>query len=153
MSTQKSILVATDFSACSDKGLHYAFELAGALDAQVHLVHVYSLQGMLEASAPTHEAIEDAEAFAERKLREAAQPFGACGRVGAVRAYMGEPAHAILSAAADLDADLIVVGTHGRRGLRRLVLGSVAESVVRQAACPVIVVRGERRDRERSSAA
>ena len=154
MSRSESILVATDFSECSEQAVQYAFDLAAGLGATVHLVHVYSLQGMLEAAWPTHEAIEDAEAFAERKLGELAKRHQSSGSVGQVRAYLGDPAESILRAAVDLDADMIVVGTHGRRGLKRLVLGSVAETVVRLAACPVVVIRQPAvRAKERSSAA
>jgi hypothetical protein len=60
-----------------------------------------------------------------------------------IHTMVGEPAQEIVSLAAALDADLIVVGTHGRRGIRRAVLGSVAERVVRTAGCPVFVARAK----------
>lgn len=140
MSTPKNIMVATDFSACSDEAVRHGFELAEKLDAKVHLVHVVAMEG-LELETLSRETLGDAEMLAEQKLRAIAQSWHASGRVGEVRTPVGEPAAMILLMAEQTGADMIVLGTHGRRGLRRLLVGSVAESVVREAACPVTVVR------------
>jgi nucleotide-binding universal stress UspA family protein len=64
------------------------------------------------------------------------------GRVAAIRVEAGEPSDGILEAARAVRADLIVMGTHGRTGIARLLLGSVAEAVLRRATCPVLTVRG-----------
>jgi len=140
MSTPKNIMVATDFSACSDEAVRHGLELAEKLDARVHLVHVVTLQGFGPAALEP-ETLGDAETRAEQRLRGLARRWHATGRVADVRAPVGEPASMILLMAEQLRADLIVLGTHGRRGIRRLFVGSVAESVIREARCPVTVIR------------
>jgi len=140
MTTPQNIMVATDFSACSDEAVRHGFELAEKLGAKVHLVHVVSME-VLPLETLSHETLGDAEMLAEQKLRAIAKSWRATGRVGEVRTPVGEPAAMILLMSEQIGADLIVLGTHGRRGIRRLLVGSVAESVVREAACPVTVVR------------
>jgi nucleotide-binding universal stress UspA family protein len=71
------------------------------------------------------------------------EPRRAIATFGELRVVDDDPRDAILKAAEDTHADLIVIGTHGRRGLSRMVLGSVAEDVMRRAQCPVLAVRGE----------
>jgi len=68
----------------------------------------------------------------------------ALARVGKLEVVFGDPRDMILRTATELGADMIVMGTHGRRGIPRLVLGSVAEEVVRRATCPVVTVRQEK---------
>ena len=119
------ILVATDFSDSAEAALGVAAQYARALHASIDLMHV----------APT------AGIDATRALKDVAPKLGrdipvtfACGT--------GDPADEILRYAASHSIDVIVVGTHGRTGMSRLLLGSVAERVIRGAACPVLVVPG-----------
>jgi nucleotide-binding universal stress UspA family protein len=150
-----SIVVGVDFSEVSAEALRQAFGLAGHhTRAEVHVVNVVRNFGefvILESAQPSlygvslQEASERLREFAaaEQRRCEAARGRPCCGRV--VTHLRSEvPAEEITHLASELDADLIVVGTHGRRGVRRLVLGSVAESVVRLAPCPVLVVRPPR---------
>jgi nucleotide-binding universal stress UspA family protein len=155
--TRKSyvIVVGVDFSAASELAVQRAFELANeqAL-AEVHLVNVVQTYGVqvayempLDGSALTVLTIAEARArfkqYADQALarfletRSGSRPFGRV--VAHVR--FDAIATEIAQLAADLEADLVVVGTHGRRGLARALLGSSAEATVRLAPCPVLVVR------------
>jgi nucleotide-binding universal stress UspA family protein len=122
----RNILVATDFSRCSDQAVQAALALARRLGAQLHLLHVVP-------RAPEREAALDRLAtFAEAHIEGV--PFTA-----AVAA--GRPAPEIVSHAEREHMDLVVVGTHGRTGLAHVVMGSVAEAVVRTAPCQVLTIR------------
>jgi nucleotide-binding universal stress UspA family protein len=139
------VVTAIDFSTASDEAARQAFELAAQhARAEVHLVTVQ--EPGLELLPPVGDEIRSPVSplheLAERALarfREA-HVAGALERV-VIHTVVGEPASEIVALAASLDADAVVVGTHGRRGLRRAILGSVAEKVVRSAGCPVFVVR------------
>ena len=136
----KHILAATDFSESSADAIGYACALADKFDAELHLLHV------LEAHASSTPVFVGGLALSPRvqESREAAEK--ALGQVAparkAVRATVAGPAFlGILGYAKDNDIDLIVLGTHGRSGLAHVMLGSVAERVVRKASCPVMTVR------------
>ncbi|HYP97531.1 MAG TPA: universal stress protein [Polyangiaceae bacterium] len=145
------IVVGIDYSPASDLALERAFELASARGrAEVHVVSVvnlYGAQAVVDAStAPvgfSSVTLADATAVLERYVEQHRSRFrGSLDEVN-VRSHLrlDAPATEVAQLAADLEADLVVVGTHGRRGIARLLLGSVAESVVRLAPCPVLVVR------------
>ncbi len=147
-------VVGLDFSEFS-KG---AFDRALALAAREPSaeVHVIGVLGLVATAGRAGDVVETASGHevedAALRLRDHVQALCDDSPVarerigtGALRVVshlrMGSPAEEIAQLAADLDADLVVVGTHGRRGLRRLLLGSVAEGAVRLAHCPVLVVR------------
>jgi len=146
-----SIVVGIDYSPTSDLALERAFELAAARPrADVHVVNVvrlYGMQAVVDGPAePTGFAsvsMADATALVQRYVEDRRQAFRGSLDSVRVRAHLRleAPAQEIAQIAADLEADLVVVGTHGRRGIARLLLGSVAEAVVRLAPCPVFVVR------------
>jgi nucleotide-binding universal stress UspA family protein len=133
------ILVATDFSLCSLSALEYAEALARRLDAELLLLHAEGLPvaGSEEADL-THAA-------AERELGRTAQRLGNNHLKARSLLRLGAPAEEILKAAETERASLIVMGTHGRKGVAHMVMGSVAERVVRSAPCPVLTV-GLRKD-------
>lgn len=152
--TVNRILVPTDFSETADKALAYAKELASKLGASLHLVHVYSDPYAVAACAPEvyapvpaevrQRALEEVrERLFERLDADEEQRFR--GSRGVVR---GLVAPQIVDYAVTQDIDLIVMGTHGRRGVAHLLLGSVAEHVVRTAGCPVLTIRAEHADVE-----
>ena len=89
------------------------------------------------------EATQQAKTYVQQKSAEFKKRSGEAKTLPALRVHIrfSEPAEQLAQLAADLEADLIVVGTHGRRGLSRVLLGSVAEGTVRLAPCPVLVVR------------
>jgi universal stress protein A len=150
--TVKRILVPTDFSETADTALKYAKDLATKIGASLHLVHVYKDPYAIAACAPEVPTTVPAE-VRERALEEvrerllerldAAEEQQFRGTHGVVR---GLTAPQIVDYAANQDIDLIVIGTHGRRGVAHLLLGSVAEHVIRTAGCPVLTVRAEHRD-------
>lgn len=133
------ILSPTDFSAGSRRAAEYAGFLARKLGAELHLLHAV-LVGQ-ERAAGGDEALS-VEQLLERQAESLQSELGAPAielRRIARRGYSAGVV--ILEYAAEVDADLIVLGTHRRRGAQRLLLGSVAEEVVRYANCPVLTVR------------
>jgi nucleotide-binding universal stress UspA family protein len=140
------ILVPTDFSADADAAFKYAQGLARKFDAHVHLLHV--VEDPLAAGVWSSE-IYTAEIAglqvnlvrdAEERLRGSV-PDDA-GTVS-TEVRTGQAARQIIEAARDTQADLIVMGTRGRTGVAHVIMGSVAERVVRLAPCPVLTLRAE----------
>ena len=147
MSAYKRILVAVDGSAASTKGLREALRLAKAAGAKLCILHVvdefYAFAG-LDGMAPTQDLVPAFRAGGKRVLAKAEALARKHGVKPAtvLREVLGGPAAGpIVREARKQRADLIVLGTHGRRGVRRLVLGSDAEQVVRSATVPVLLVR------------
>lgn len=145
----KKILVATDFSPFARAAADAGMALAKLFGAQVTLVHVVPLStyveyaGGVEGSA--FNAAEFQAAVREGVRREAKAELDRLRGTGAPVEFAsldGPAAPEICNYAADNAFDLIVVGSHGRTGLKRFLLGSVAENVVRHAAVPVLTVRG-----------
>jgi nucleotide-binding universal stress UspA family protein len=148
------IIVGVDFSESSELAVQQAFMAAAQRkDAEVHLINVVQTYGAqvsyempVDASALTVLTITEARSRLRQYADQALERFLAqnpdCG-FSKVVAHLRFDAIAeeIAQLAADLEADLVVVGTHGRRGLSRLLLGSTAEATVRLAPCPVLVVR------------
>ena len=146
--TVTRILVATDFSVASAAALTFAKTLAERFDASLHLLHVLEdpyITGAFAAElyAPPPPGLREswlksAEASINAQLTEAERArFNATTEV-----VFGPTAPAIIERASALGADLIVMGTHGRGGVAHLLMGSVAERVVRTAKCPVLTTRG-----------
>jgi len=144
MSLPRTILVATDFSESADHALAQAVELAARLDATIHLVHAISTPAMgvpemgMAYSAMTIESMSDA---AQTHLNERVARYRDRVTLAPARLEVGDAREIIDRVADQIGADLIVMGTHGRRGLRRALLGSLAETVVRKAPCPVLIDR------------
>ena len=139
----KSILVPTDFSAASFKALEYAFTLGEMFGAKLTLAHIVvpvAAPDLVYGPISWDESI--AMEAAKERLNELKQEkgFDVAGRVRII-VRQGHPYTEIDQIAKDIQSDLIVVSTHGRSGLRHLLLGSVAERVIRHAPCPVLVVR------------
>ena len=132
------ILVPIDFSPSSEQALDYACELAGKLGAVVHLVNALGPVGELPLS---QRMIDELAGEHARGLDDLMVHRRGLARFGPPIIEAADPRDLILAAAARVDADLIVMGTHGRRGLSRFVLGSVAEDIVRRSPCPVLAVR------------
>ncbi len=148
MSTD-TILVPVDYSGCAFEVAASASDIAGRLGADVVLLYVVKLPAGLPADTMIHphgsamamKAIEYLDDDAREHLKPLAALFEDAGCTVQIALRHGEIADAVLTAAKDVGATLIIMGTHGRRGLRRLVEGSVAESVMRKATCPVMTVR------------
>jgi len=140
----RTILVPIDFSTCSERALDYAFALAERFGATVNLVTaIVSRQPEVSALMSDH-VVAGIRRESMAGLEKLVGPRAAIAKVGKLIVMPGDARDAILRVADEIEADMIVIGTHGRRGLSRLVLGSVAEEVVRRAACPVVTVRQEK---------
>lgn len=140
----KRILVPTDFSECSDAAVRYGLELARKFGASLHLLHViqdpatqpWAAEGF---AVPLLDVIEQWQKDARTRL-ETLIPTD--DRAKAVfSCTIASPFPEIIRYAAANDIDLIVMGTHGRGGVSHMLLGSIAEKVVRRAPCPVLTVR------------
>lgn len=152
------ILAATDFSTASAPAVAEAVRIARAAGAELLLVNAYESPGMMTfgpyvASATLYDEIEAAlRGGAEKGLRPLAEKARRAGVKTRSEVLRGIPSVAISEAATAHHADLIVIGTHGRGGITRFLLGSVAQRVIATAPCPVMTVRaaGGALDRRRA---
>jgi acetoin utilization protein AcuB len=133
------MLVAVDLSPASDAVVDYAVRLAAQTGARLTVFHAYTAADVAEAQQRGVYADQFVESL-RSDIAYLLERAGADARQVTIAIAMGPPVEAILRAAADARADLIVVGTHGRSGLDRLLIGSVAEGVLRRAPCPVVVL-------------
>lgn len=144
----KNILVPHDFSPAAERALGLALELAALTSARVTVLHVSPIPHGLpsdskivpDASQAPVRIDEYMTSAARHKLEALLAERGASASIRAVAAEV-DPAEVIVAHALELGADAIFMGTHGRSGVRRLLLGSVAERVLRRATAPVVVVR------------
>ncbi|HEY7956476.1 MAG TPA: universal stress protein [Polyangia bacterium] len=138
------ILVPTDFSEPSERALEVAIELARRFGARLFLFHAYVAPSYVfpEGLEPTTpELVEQLERTMRAELELRAVRVRTAGVTAEVGTGVGPHDQEICRRARELGADLIVMGTHGRTGIRHALLGSVAEKVVRRAPCPVLTVR------------
>ncbi len=154
MSTIRTIVVPHDFSEYAEAALNVALELTWALGAELHLLHVfqppaYAYGSELYAGGSIHGLLDDHVALrrtSERRLADIAARYSE--PTHPIRTHLVEGtavAESIDAEATRLAADLIILGTHGRTGLAHLLLGSVAETTLRHAPCPVLTVPPQRR--------
>ena len=140
MARFRTILHPTDFSPGSAAAFAAACDLARDYDARLVVLHAFGpavpigTEGVIVSSD-----LDELRAIARKEL-DAVRPTNSTVRVERV-VREGPSTQAILDAAKEFDANLIVMGTHGRTGFQRLVLGSVTEEVLRQAPCPVLTVK------------
>jgi len=146
MSAIKRMLVPTDFSAASDIAFTYAMDMAVQQGVTVHLLHAID-DASFATAYPDGFYVElprlRAQLIGEAtdRLNAMAANCKAAGVTATVEVAVGGPARVIAQTATSRGSDLIVMGTHGRSGFAHLLLGSVAERVVRIAPCPVLTVR------------
>ncbi len=141
--SDKTILVPVDFSKGSDRAVAQAEQLATALGTQLELFHAYqlpvfALPDSTVTVSPTY--VADLTERAQRELDRYRETLLGRGLGVTTRLVEGNPADAIVERAEALHATMIVLGTHGRSGFRRFLLGSTAERVVRMATVPVLTV-------------
>lgn len=145
----RRIVVGVDFDLCGDDAIVQALQLvAEGWAGELHAVYVLDPVEVIDnpempALFTEERVLEEAPTVVLGRVHDVARAAGIPLPAGAVHphARIGKPANALVQVAVDYDADLILVGTHGRRGLERLLLGSVAQEVVRNASCPVWVAR------------
>ena len=148
----KNILVATDFSESAQVALQYGVELAKRFDARLYVLHVVdelaahpftTIEARVDWGSLQTELENQARANLEAALPE---PDRSACRAHLEIVVSPSTAWAILGHARDREIDLIIVGTHGRTGMSRVLLGSVARQVSGSAHCPVLTVRAHERD-------
>jgi nucleotide-binding universal stress UspA family protein len=148
----KNILIATDFGEAADAALLYGRTLARAFGATLHVLHVtediYGRAFGAETYIPSLPAVQgDVDEAARRQLDELLIDSDGSGpTTKKVIRSSNSPARTILEYAREAGVDLIVLGTHGRGPLAHVLMGSVAEHVVRTAPCPVLTVRHPERE-------
>jgi nucleotide-binding universal stress UspA family protein len=136
----RTILHPTDFSECSDYAFRLACALARAHGARIHVLHV----GRHPVISPVEGVVPPEPERYQEELTEKLRGMRAQAPDVPVEhqlLFVADPAAEILRVARQLGSDLIVMGTHGRTGLGRLLMGSVATQVVRRASCPVVTVK------------
>jgi nucleotide-binding universal stress UspA family protein len=142
-SPPRKILVPTDFSEASSAALEYAVGLGKALGAPVHVVHAFELpivgfpDGTLTITAEMASRIINA---AQDALKGLVDDYAKNGTTLTTSLEQADPRDGILNAAEKEQCDLIVMGTHGRRGIARALIGSVAEATVRRSPIPVLTI-------------
>jgi nucleotide-binding universal stress UspA family protein len=140
----RRIIIAVDGSVFAARAANVGFELARSLGAEAALIHVIDPSVVVapEGGYPAGELIAMAEQDGKRLLAGFSQR-ASVQSPPLEFIQVGKPATEIVKAAQEWPADLIVIGSHGRGGVQRLLLGSVADGVMRHAKCPVLVVRSE----------
>ena len=137
-------LVPIDFSECAGQALEYAINLGRGLRARLTLLHVIQsvpLGGVDMGVTLPYTYLQDLEADIMQSMEACLARVTAAGLEGDIVVVHGVPFHEIVETAKAQRVDLIIIGTHGRTGLQHILLGSVAEKVVRLAPCPVLVAR------------
>lgn len=149
MNTVTKILVPVDFSDYTSQVITYAANLARRFEAPMELFHAWEPityvrpEGYIVLSQAEMDRITKSFSEDLAKFEQIAKAAGATTVES--RVFQGYPATSIVSRAKHGNFDLIVMGTHGRTGLKHLLIGSVAENVVRSAPCPVLTVRSTER--------
>ncbi len=144
------LMVATDFSACSKEALDQAIQLAQKMNGRLTLLHVFESPFFYPAETPLGsypEAYQWLQDFKQEEIKNLDALSDEIRKEGLPVETIfkeGSPSIEIIQTAKEIGADLIVMGTHGRKGLSHVVMGSVAERVAREAPCPVFIVREKR---------
>lgn len=141
MTPLRRILFPTDFSSRADEVMTHAAYLARETGAELHVLHVYDVPAAKSTSGPD-EGESDFRRRVQDRVKQIAGEFGGADLRTVAVIRTGEAAAPVINEyAVEAGIDLIVLGTHGRRGLRRVFMGSVAEEVIRSAPCPVYCIR------------
>ncbi|MDX2435642.1 MAG: universal stress protein [Acidobacteriota bacterium] len=143
LNTPTRILVPTDFSPASNRALSLAKKMASHLDAEIHLLHVRVLLDDPSVDSEILDEVERILATSESATQDALERAGKNGpttfNTHIERGVAAAPV--IIDAVSEYDCDLVIMGTHGRRGLNRLLIGSVAQEVVHHSPVPVLTTR------------
>ena len=147
--TYQNLLVPIDFSEHSKKTIGYATQLAAFTGARIKVLHVFQLpdypaafyQGLYTEHEQVKIHVDTAKREANVQLALIAEQIRAKGLEAQSGLRLGNPYEEIVNEAKEMGADLIVIGSHGYRGLERLLLGSTAERVVQYSSCAVLIVK------------
>jgi nucleotide-binding universal stress UspA family protein len=144
------ILVPMDGSDSSHRALREAVNLAGLSKGSIRVIYiidepaVFGMSGYFDPTA-VREAMQEEAAKVLKEARETLATSGVAGETQVIESIDAghDISHSIATVAAEYGADLVVMGTHGRRGVRRMVIGSVAERYLRLSTCPVLLIRAD----------
>jgi nucleotide-binding universal stress UspA family protein len=141
MKNIETILFALDISDHADETFEYAATLAVKLGSDVAVIHVIQEQNDLRAYYVPHISFDDIDTEIEKAALEHTEKF--CEKHGVQTSFVekGIPSEKIIEKAKEINASMIVMGTHGRQGFEHFIFGSTAEDVIKNAPCPVLTVR------------
>jgi len=143
--SMRKILIPVDFSSCSNKAFLFAREMVKCWEGELHLVHILDTDFLSGAVRITIEPLDESVAKwrkrAEKKLKATYHDEEGPELSGEIHIRDGKPHEEILKLAEELDVGMIVIGSHGRKGLEKAIFGSVAEKVVRMATIPVLIIK------------
>jgi nucleotide-binding universal stress UspA family protein len=143
-----TILVPTDGSPAAERAVGHAVELATQFGATVHALYVVDVALYSSLEAGVDAVMEALEAEGDEAVEEVASRCAAAGAEAETAVVVGTVHRAIEKYVEDNDVDLVVMGTHGRQGIERFLLGSVAERTVRTSSVPVLTVSLDDTDRD-----
>jgi nucleotide-binding universal stress UspA family protein len=147
MITIKSILCPLDFSDASKNAFRYACEFARSMGSKIYLLHIVEPRPIAADMTLTYIPVEeDLEKAALEDLEPLAQGAREKGIDVQVDVVIGIPSEVILHQIVETDASMLIMGSHGKTGLSRLLMGSVAEGVVRKAKVPVLIVKADEKE-------
>lgn len=147
MITIKSILCPLDFSDASKNAYRYACEFAKSMGSRIHLLNVVEPRPLAADMTLTYIPVEeDLEKAAMEDMEPLVQEAKSKGIEVIADVMIGMPVDVILQQLTDFDVSLLIMGSHGKTGLSRLLMGSVAEGVVRKATVPVLIVKAEEKE-------
>lgn len=135
----RTVLLATDLTEASAEATRRAIDLSARLGARLLVVHVMGAERLVGGGS--HERMDQARAEREVVLLDVVRAARAAGASAEFLIWSGDPGNALVSAVEAERADLLVVGSRGRTGAGRMLLGSVSDHLVHHAGCPVLVVR------------
>ena len=142
-----SILCPVDFSDASRKAVQYAREFAAGMGSSIYLLNVVEPRPMAVDITLNYVPLEeDLEKAAQEDLDVVLQDLLVAGLKAESAVEIGNPADVILEKSGAPDINLVIMGSHGKKGLSRFIMGSVAETVVRKAQCPVLIVKAEEKE-------
>jgi universal stress protein A len=142
-----TILCPVDFSEASRKAVQYAREFALSMGASIYLLSVVEPRPMAVDISLNYVPLEaDLEKASQEDLELILQDLKKGGLKADCGVEIGNPADVILDKIDEFDVNLVIMGSHGKKGLSRLIMGSVAETVVRKANCPVLIVKVEEKE-------
>jgi nucleotide-binding universal stress UspA family protein len=148
MMTLSKILVPHDFGEVSDRALDFALEMAAKFDAEITVLHAYQLAhyGYPDSSLMATDTVEERlTAGVTKHMDDIVQARAGRGVKLTGVCRVGLPVEQVNAVAEEIGADLIVVGTHGRKGVTRALLGSIAEQIIRASPRPVLTIHGVHR--------
>lgn len=141
MADIKTVVIPIDFSSTMDKVIDYATSVADQLGAKVHFLNVVNdFQGydMVLAHPSFMELTRDLKNKSEERMTGLVEDYGNLKGGASGKVITGDPAEEIVAFAKEVNADMIIIGTHGVKGFEKLIIGSTAEKVVKHAPCPVL---------------